>query len=212
MDRLHLTIGGRVAFTLVAAIGTLAVIGDAVSESTHGDQGGGVLAIFVVIVLGVVVGLDSAFRVVHRGVTRSATTVSSPKNDRLTIRSSPQALALSVRLCELVDVTPPEDELAYLNVADVARVVCERSITDANSLQPLFDVGEEVLETGDMELRTLIAVGLFEDLQNSLRRGSGSQEAILGMLGPRSRRAWAGVEAFRKGGPKKTITQALSDQ
>jgi hypothetical protein len=132
--------------------------------------------------------------------------------DRPPTSSSPQSLALSVQLCELVGVTPPEDELAYLNVADVARAVCERSITDATSLQPLFDLAEGVLETGDMELRTLIAVGLFEGLQNFLRRGAGSQEAILAILGPRSKRAWAGVEAFWKGGPKKTITQALTDQ
>jgi hypothetical protein len=126
-------------------------------------------------------------------------------------RSSPQALALSVRLCELVGLTPPEDELAYLNVAEVARAVCERSVTDATSLQPLFALAEEVLQTGEMELRTLIAVGLFEDLQNFLRRGPGSQETIIAMLGARSKRAWDGVEAFWQG-DVNAIKRALADQ
>jgi len=110
-----------------------------------------------------------------------------------------------------VGFTPPEDELAYLNVAEVARVVCERSVTDATSLHPLFALAEVVLETGEMELRTLIAVGLFEDLQNFLSRGPGSQEAILAMLGARSKRAWAGVEAFWQG-DVDAINRALADQ
>jgi len=126
-------------------------------------------------------------------------------------RSSPQALALSVLMCELVSLTPPEDEVAYLNVAEVARMVCERSVTDATTLQPLFALAEEVLETGEMELRTLIAVGLFEDLQTFLRRGPGSEEVILAMLGPRSKRAWAGVEAFWQG-DVSAINRALADQ
>jgi Flp pilus assembly pilin Flp len=64
-----LTLGGRVAVCFVAvlvAVGLVAVFGDAVFGGVHGDQEGGVLFVFVALIggllLGVVIGLDGAFR------------------------------------------------------------------------------------------------------------------------------------------------------
>jgi hypothetical protein len=68
---LHLTIGGRVMFTLIAALGLLGVIGDDTTGGVDGPNLAAVLAFYVVLVLLAVVAIDSAFRFV-RSVTRRA--------------------------------------------------------------------------------------------------------------------------------------------
>jgi hypothetical protein len=109
-------------------------------------------------------------------------------------QSSPQAIALSVRLCASVDVNPPEDDLPYVNVWDAATEAVRRSATDPESIRPILDLAEATLEGADPELRTLVALGLFEDMQTNLFRGLGDGEAVLSLLGPRSRRVWSIVE------------------
>lgn len=67
-----LTRGGRVAVTAVAAIVLgVSVLGIVLADPNdqHADQSGGVFLVFGGILLGIVVGLDAAFRLV-RGVVR----------------------------------------------------------------------------------------------------------------------------------------------
>jgi hypothetical protein len=69
---LGLTRGGRVAFTAVAAIVLgVSVLGIVLADPNdqHADQSGGVFLVFGGMLLGIVVGLDAAFRLV-RGLVR----------------------------------------------------------------------------------------------------------------------------------------------
>lgn len=61
---LRLTRGGRILFTVVLLLGVAGAVADAVAAAgdPHGDQEGGVFFVFVALILGVVVGLDAAFR------------------------------------------------------------------------------------------------------------------------------------------------------
>jgi uncharacterized membrane protein len=61
-ETLGLTRGGRIAFTTLAVVGLAGVFGDAVFTGEHGDQAGGVLLVFVGLVLAIVVGIDAAYR------------------------------------------------------------------------------------------------------------------------------------------------------
>jgi hypothetical protein len=67
---LHLTLGGRVAFTFVAALGVLTMIGDLFTNGDQGDQVAAVVFIFVVLALGIAVVLDAGFRVCRSFVRR----------------------------------------------------------------------------------------------------------------------------------------------
>lgn len=69
VETLGLTLGGRIAFTALAVVGLVGVVGDAVFGGQSGDQAGGVLLVFVGLVLGIVVGLDAAYREL-RGIAR----------------------------------------------------------------------------------------------------------------------------------------------
>ena len=68
-EKLGLTLGGRIAFTVLAVIGLAGVVGDAVFSGKSGDQAGGVLLVFVGLALAIVVGLDAAYREL-RGIAR----------------------------------------------------------------------------------------------------------------------------------------------
>jgi hypothetical protein len=117
-------------------------------------------------------------------------------------QSSTGAVALSVRLCTLIGVEAPEKDLAYINVAAAAQEAVRRSATEAESIEPMLGLAESTLEDADGELRDLVAVGLFEDMQNALLRGAGSPDAIAGLLGPRSTRAWSALERWWGGRPE----------
>jgi hypothetical protein len=65
---LNLTVGGRVAFTVVALIGLAAVVGDATTGGTDGPNAGGVLLVFVFMALVVVVAADGVFRLARLGL------------------------------------------------------------------------------------------------------------------------------------------------
>ena len=71
LGRLSLTAGGRVAFTVIAAVGVVAAVADDISGGIHGDQAAGALAVFVTLALGVDIGTDWAFRTARRFVARS---------------------------------------------------------------------------------------------------------------------------------------------
>ncbi len=114
-------------------------------------------------------------------------------------QSSSEAIALSVRLCASVVVDPPENDLAYINASDAATEAVRRSATDPESMRPILDLAEATLAEADLELRTLVVIGLFEDMQGALLRGQGDSETVLGLLGPLSTRAWWIIERRRAG-------------
>jgi hypothetical protein len=115
------------------------------------------------------------------------------------VSSSASAVALSLRICELVRIPAPEPDLADINAAAAAQAAVARSTDDPPSLGPLLDLAEETLRGSDAELRDLVVVGLFEDIQNYLLRGVGSTDAVMTQLGPRSRRAWSALERWWEG-------------
>ena len=61
-EALRLTRGGRIVFTAVLLLGAAGAVADAASDDVHGDQAGAVLFVFVGLILGIVVGVDAAFR------------------------------------------------------------------------------------------------------------------------------------------------------
>ena len=66
----HLTLGGRVLFTLVAGLGLIGVIGDDTTGGVDGPNAAAVLGFYVLLTLLVVVTADGAFRLVRSGASR----------------------------------------------------------------------------------------------------------------------------------------------
>jgi hypothetical protein len=81
-----------------------------------------------------------------------------------------------------------------VNAAAAAGVTAERSAHEPDAFARLFEFVEEALSRGDDEIRKLITWGFLEDLQHYLLRGVGNRDALLPLLGPRSKEAWAEVE------------------
>jgi hypothetical protein len=132
------------------------------------------------------------------------------------VKSSTAAIVLSIRMCELVGAEPEDEELAYINTAVAARAASHLSGTDPGGLQPLLDLAEATLEGTEKELRTLVVVGLLEDLQNFVQPGSAaiddqlarlhgghgyvaSEEAVLSRMGPLCRKASGDLYRFWSG-------------
>jgi hypothetical protein len=68
---LHLTIGGRVVFTLIAALGLLGVIGDDTTGGVEGPNVAAILGFYVLLALLAIVAVDSAFRCLRAAVRRA---------------------------------------------------------------------------------------------------------------------------------------------
>jgi hypothetical protein len=66
-EKVGLTLGGRIAFTALVALGVTGVVSDAVFGGANGDQAGGALFVFDGLALAIVVGLDAAYRKLSRG-------------------------------------------------------------------------------------------------------------------------------------------------
>ena len=68
---LHLTRGGRVLFTVVAALGLVGVVGDDTTGGVDGPNLAAILGFYVLLLtLLAVLGLDWMFRAVHSGARR----------------------------------------------------------------------------------------------------------------------------------------------
>jgi len=65
-----LTLGGRLAFTIVGVVGLIGVVLDPLTNGAQGSNEGGVLFGFVVFVLVVVVAADATFRLLRSGAAR----------------------------------------------------------------------------------------------------------------------------------------------
>lgn len=67
---LRLTLGGRVLFTVVAALGLIGVVGDDTTGGVDGPNEAAVLGVYVFLTLLIVVAADSVFRLI-RSATRT---------------------------------------------------------------------------------------------------------------------------------------------
>jgi hypothetical protein len=65
---LHLTRGGRVLFTTVAALGLIGVVGDDTTGGVDGPNVAAVLAVYVFLMLLAVVAADAGFRLARSHV------------------------------------------------------------------------------------------------------------------------------------------------
>jgi hypothetical protein len=62
----------------------------------------------------------------------------------------------------------------------------------------LFSTEEHILQESDPEIENLIALGLFEDIQNIASLRDFGATPYRGLLGTRSTVVWGGVDAFMK--------------
>lgn len=95
----------------------------------------------------------------------------------------------------------PEGDLPlYLAMADLAHYIVEKYTKGTTDEFPaLFATVEDLLKNPEPELENLIAVGLFEDIQNVASHREFGWEAFHSWLGPRSRAVWEEmVEGWRK--------------
>jgi hypothetical protein len=93
-----------------------------------------------------------------------------------------------------------EERLTYLEVASVVRWLAARAKQEDESCFPaIFRAAERCLEEGTSDARTLITVGLFEDLQNDNMTGGVDSGVWVRHLGPLSRTAWDAVAEYWAG-------------
>jgi len=60
----------------------------------------------------------------------------------------------------------------------------------------LFATVERILEEGDEEAQSLAALGVLEDIQTISTHHSFGPAAFVGLLGPKSRKAWKQIDAL----------------
>ena len=88
-------------------------------------------------------------------------------------------------------------------IAAVVRWLAERvRAGEPTCLQAVFDVAETCLASGTGETRTLIMVGLFEDLQSNLLTGDIDWKVRERHLRPLSRSGWQAIARFWQGDMK----------
>jgi hypothetical protein len=93
-----------------------------------------------------------------------------------------------------------DERLTYLEIAAVVRwLVAKVSSAEDACLPAIFGVAEQCLANGTGETRTLITVGLFEDLQNDNMTEGVSSQVWERHLGPLSKSAWTAIAAFWQG-------------
>lgn len=66
-------------------------------------------------------------------------------------------------------------------------------------VQRAFDLMEDWLKNGHVNVRELVVVGFLEDLQNLASQQPFGKEAFIPFLGPESRKAWDDLEKFWAG-------------
>lgn len=84
----------------------------------------------------------------------------------------------------------------YIGMTELAHYVVDSySHGSYSELSELFSTVESVLENPDPEVDSLIAIGLFEDMQNSVSRREFGSVPIRQLLGPRGVKVWDEVDA-----------------
>jgi hypothetical protein len=92
------------------------------------------------------------------------------------------------------------ERLTYSEISAVVRWLAARVKQAGDACMPaIFDVAERCLRDGTGQTRTLITVGLFEDLQNDNLTDGLSWDTWERHLGPLSRSAWNAIAAFWQG-------------
>jgi hypothetical protein len=85
----------------------------------------------------------------------------------------------------------------YLAMSELAHYIVDNYAHGAtNEFRELFATVESLLNDSDPELENLIAVGLFEDIQNVASHRSFGAVPFRQWLGPRSLVVWDQVDAF----------------
>ena len=110
----------------------------------------------------------------------------------------------------------------YAGMSELAHYVVESySDSRTNELTNLFSTIEDVLENVDLDVESLIAIGLFEDVQNIASHREFGATPFRQLLGPRSVKIWDEVDqgmkrvaqwaATQRGNKKFDVEKALSE-
>jgi hypothetical protein len=78
---------------------------------------------------------------------------------------------------------------------------------DTESIVAAFDLIEELLVSGDEEVRTAAAIGFLEDVRNIASWRPFGAIAFVQWLGPKSKAAWAEIEEMWRG--KKSLADVV---
>jgi hypothetical protein len=93
-----------------------------------------------------------------------------------------------------------DERLTYLEIATIVRwLAAQVKGQDESCFPAIFQAAERCLAEGTTDARTLIAVGLFEDLQNDNLTGGVEWAVWERHLAPLSRAAWDAVAEFWAG-------------
>lgn len=82
-------------------------------------------------------------------------------------------------------------------------VISSYSAGDVAFLPAIFEAAEEFLRTGHPEQKTIVTVGLLEDIQTISTHHTFGPDAFLPYLGPLSRQAW--LEIWRSWEDKSSL-------
>ena len=101
---------------------------------------------------------------------------------------------------------------SYNNIAEFAHFVVQDLYPNGNTadLQRAFHLMEHWLVNGNQNLRSLIAVGFLEDVQNVASRQAIGREAFIPFLGPQCRQAWTEIERTWAG--KASLMEVVRDE
>lgn len=99
----------------------------------------------------------------------------------------------------------------YVGMSELAHYVVE-SYSDGrtNELTNLFSTIEDVLQNVESDVEDLIAVGLFEDVQNIASHREFGAAPLRQLLGPRSLKIWDEVDEGMKRVAQRAATQRES--
>jgi hypothetical protein len=100
----------------------------------------------------------------------------------------------------------------YNDIAEFAHFVVQDLYPNGNTaeLQHAFELMEHWLVNGNQNLRTLIAIGFLEDVQNVASWQAFGREAFILFLGPQCRLAWNEIE--RTWANKASLMEVVRDE
>lgn len=93
----------------------------------------------------------------------------------------------------------PEEPGPYIYLGEFASYLVELYVAgDTACFTAVFTTVERLAERQDSEILSLLAVGLFEDIQNICSNNGINHHVFLTWLGPKSRELWEEVDLFWK--------------
>ena len=95
---------------------------------------------------------------------------------------------------------PGEERLLYLDIGEVSRhITIDYKKGETTYFSSFFEKVEEILQNCDDQVETLIAVGLFEDIQNILGKEINYYSGFNDWLKPISKSKWDSLIDFWEG-------------